>query len=524
MRHLFAVMLLLCSSNVVRSAAFLLRRPSGRKAHIIQQCSSRSHTHEPSVLDIVQRTIQEEILKDNSTDADPVTMVLAVSGGCDSVALLHMLQAIRQQHWELRVVHFDHQQRGPASDGDRLFTEQLCAQYGLPFDCFYWDEQNRQQSSPQERFSQDAARQWRRSRMMDLRNKQPRRALLLTAHHKDDSEETLLLKLLRGVHITNLSGLLPVTEDGIWARPMIHVRKHDIVRYLKEHGWDWREDDSNKSSKYLRNRVRNELVPLLQDMIGSQGLERRLQSVQEQADDVRCDISNRVNLSLEGQGTEMFLLPSDRSDLYLVIQAFHAWAARRGCIIDYDQTKRIRTQLGRHDQRQWTLNVGKHWNVECFGDSLRLRKANEEDSAPAVREPSTTHEVEWSFCERDIETAMDGLIIYVADADENLHFTFSIVGEAKLTVTPPWRQNPIRVAELLRGQKVPLHRRRAAPIIQVHYPTGEKNLVAIYAETEQRWICDSFFAKPDETTRPILLQVEKAIMSQVQSEDETRKG
>ena len=100
------------------------------------------------------------------------------------------------------------------------------------------------------------------------------KGVILTAHHKDDSEETLLLKLLRGVHLTNLVGMEPVVvgsrdmPEAIVARPLLDVRKTDILDFLQSIHQPWRQDESNASDKYLRNRVRSELVPLLSDVMG----------------------------------------------------------------------------------------------------------------------------------------------------------------------------------------------------------------------------------------------------------------
>jgi len=231
-----------------------------------------------------------------------IVFLLAVSGGCDSVALFHSLLDILSNNQssdgkmnfivdscpfpcEMHVAHFDHQQRGPESDGDRLFVKNLCDKAGVPFHCFFWE--GNEKIDDHKPFSQEIARDWRRSNLQDLLttltssspyglHTNERLGLVLTAHHRDDAEETILLKILRGAHITNISGMNKVAymeqeksqTKTTFAKPMLSVRKMDIVNYLKSKGFIWREDASNSSNKYLRNRVRNELMPLLRDIVG----------------------------------------------------------------------------------------------------------------------------------------------------------------------------------------------------------------------------------------------------------------
>jgi tRNA(Ile)-lysidine synthase TilS/MesJ len=98
--------------------------------------------------------------------------------------------------------------------------------------------------------------------------------VIMTAHHLDDSEETILLKLLRGVHISRLQGIEAVSTSFfsqyrvLFARPLIQLRKEEIKAFLMANQLHWREDSSNEEPKYLRNRIRNELIPLLEDLVG----------------------------------------------------------------------------------------------------------------------------------------------------------------------------------------------------------------------------------------------------------------
>jgi tRNA(Ile)-lysidine synthase len=231
-------------------------------------------------LDKIRDSLKRNVF--SNLKKNEIVMLVGVSGGCDSVGLLHALVQImtpNQQQGDfqlfdktikLHVVHFDHKQRGANSDGDVLFVQQMCSTLNLPCHVYEWD------SCSMMAFSQNTARKWRRSTMYTLLQSLTcgEQGVILTAHHRDDSDETLLLKLLRGVHVTNLVGMDPVVIggeemlDAIVARPLLDTPKKEIIDFLRSLALEWREDESNVSDKYLRNRVRNELIPLLSDMMG----------------------------------------------------------------------------------------------------------------------------------------------------------------------------------------------------------------------------------------------------------------
>lgn len=493
--------------------------------------------------DIVQQTIYQEILpaallpqsEDGNENEVAITIVLGVSGGCDSVALLYAMHNLRQAdvfsvrlQWDLVVVHFDHQQRGDDSAGDRLFVQQLCEKLRLPLHCYYWDQHRANDGGsnygqPQS-FSQDLARQWRRTTMRQLlqdklkvengySDKIHRVGLLMTAHHKDDSDETMLLKLLRGVHITNVTGLQVVVSDNrndantiYWARPLLHVRKADIVRYLRNRQYIWREDASNQTNKYLRNRVRNELIPLLQDMVGVESLERRLQYLQEQSRELRCDLECRARVYFK-ENTEngIFLLPADPDQFDLAVrEALHMWVVTQshGHQFGYEHTQRVCKQIhASPGKRNWRLNIGNGWDIQRKGDALRL--VCDEDTA-SKNDFRSADELAWCRVEDFAAADDDRTTAVVIKCPQNMasqspRFLRSIVRDRHLFITPSWRKgrSPIRVGEFLRGQQVPLHMRQEAPIITLLRDEGRESLVAVYVITKNKWVVDAEFASDD---------------------------
>ena len=184
---------------------------------------------------------------------------VAVSGGIDSVVLLHVL---RQLGHACHVAHVDHGLRGSESDGDRAFVEDLAHREGLPFRSVRVDPK----AAAKGVSVQMAARELRYGWFKELLREGP--SVMALGHHRDDAVETLLLNLMRGTGSLGWQGIPPVTmlQEGRFCRPLLRISRKQIAAYAKEHGLAFREDASNTDPKYLRNRVRHELLPLLENM------------------------------------------------------------------------------------------------------------------------------------------------------------------------------------------------------------------------------------------------------------------
>lgn len=184
------------------------------------------------------------MLKD--IDIAPGKYVVAVSGGVDSVALLHALKDMSGVR--LVVAHFDHGIR-PDSAEDRRHVQALARQYGLPF------VYSTGRLGPEA--SEATARTARYEFLRKTRRASGARAIV-TAHHQDDLLETALLNLVRGTH---RKGLTSLKSHGDIVRPLLRVPKKDLIAYAKDQGLIWREDSTNAHQKYLRNYLRHSVLP-----------------------------------------------------------------------------------------------------------------------------------------------------------------------------------------------------------------------------------------------------------------------
>jgi tRNA(Ile)-lysidine synthetase-like protein len=172
--------------------------------------------------------------------------IVAVSGGVDSVALLHVLAHLPDL--QLVVAHYDHGIRQDSAE-DRNLVQRYAKAYGVPF------EYAEGKLGPQT--SEAIARSARYDFLRQVRKKYNAEAII-TAHHQDDVLETIIINFLRGTKSKGLSSLRSKDE---MLRPLLHIPKEDIRQYALENMLDWREDSTNANTKYLRNYVRLTIVP-----------------------------------------------------------------------------------------------------------------------------------------------------------------------------------------------------------------------------------------------------------------------
>ena len=188
-------------------------------------------------------------------------VLAAVSGGADSVALLHLLLEL-QGAGELEVagvVHLNHQLRGADADGDEQFCRELAAHHSLPFEAAREDVRTR--AGVEKRSIEDTARRARYEFFADAATRAGAVAVAV-GHTHDDQAETFLLRLLRGAGSRGLAGIRP--KAGLIIRPLIDIRRLDLREYVQACGLLFREDATNADVTIPRNRVRHELIPYLE--------------------------------------------------------------------------------------------------------------------------------------------------------------------------------------------------------------------------------------------------------------------
>ena len=261
-------MIMLC---VLRRASTLLR-PAALRSTTARFATDASRA--------LERRFDAALRDDCGVRAND-TVVAAVSGGVDSTCLLHLLA---RSSCKVKVVTFDHRQRGAASTEDAAFVRRLAARYGLECDTHVWAG---------DKGTADEFRNWRRRTLLETAKGDH----VATAHHADDENELFLLRLSRGARLTKVLGGMRMRKET-FIRPLLREPKSELRKYLEDNNEEWRDDASNDDPSYgKRNRARLEVVPPL-DALCEGGLSTKLDNLRRQAEAVQAWIDREADTLL----------------------------------------------------------------------------------------------------------------------------------------------------------------------------------------------------------------------------------
>ena len=210
-------------------------------------------------------TISSRLMRNFPRDA---RYLIGVSGGRDSIALLHWL--VNLGYNKLIVCHLNHQLRGQSSAADARFVQKLAAKYRVGFEL---GAANVRALARKKKMSLETAAREARYSFFSRAAKRRRCHKIFLAHHADDLVETFLLNLIRGAGLTGLGGMRDVSSRQIHGidltilRPLLSVWRSDIDKYVRECHLRFREDATNKNLAPTRNRIRNRIIPYLEKIL-----------------------------------------------------------------------------------------------------------------------------------------------------------------------------------------------------------------------------------------------------------------
>jgi tRNA(Ile)-lysidine synthase len=255
-------------------------------------------------------------------------LLLAVSGGLDSMVLLHLF---RELQYDIAIAHCNFQLRGVESFGDQKFIQDYAEANGIPIFLTQFDTSAF--ANDYKLSTQVAARELRYNWFYELLETE-NFDFVLTAHHADDNLETFLINLSRGTGLEGLTGI-PEQNDKI-IRPLLFSSRFEIENYAKENNIQWREDSSNASDKYVRNKIRHHLIPVLKELNPNfmssflkteSYLQESMAMVEDAAIMVYQQVASEVGDQIHFNLKQLLKLPNYNSYLYQWLKeyGFTAW-------------------------------------------------------------------------------------------------------------------------------------------------------------------------------------------------------
>jgi tRNA(Ile)-lysidine synthetase-like protein len=255
-------------------------------------------------------------------------LLLATSGGLDSMVMVNLFHKLS---FEIAIAHCNFQLRGVESFEDQKFIQDYAEENGINLFLTQFDTETF--AKDYKLSTQVAARELRYHWFQEIVNTE-NFDFILTAHHADDNLETFLINLVRGTGLDGLTGI-PVQNENV-IRPLLIFSRQEIEQYAKENNIDWREDSSNASDKYLRNKIRRHLVPILKELnteflSSFHKTQTYLQESQTMVEDASIMVYQQVAKEI-GEDTHFDLkklkqLPNYKSYLYQWLRdfGFTAW-------------------------------------------------------------------------------------------------------------------------------------------------------------------------------------------------------
>ena len=511
-------------ASLARALPLLLRpqTPPVHRASFARLCTASSNL--PSAV--------QSVLESDLNHLPPgAPLLVSVSGGADSVALFRVLLALNPRwRWKLQAVHFNHGLRAE-SDAEEAFVRSLAEEHDVPLHVRRlaptWSDDSAEDAKADSVGVQERTRTWRRAESLSILSEleasssridklrlledgvdeaaepPPLTGAIALGHHADDQVETILLKALRGCHLANLHGMRVV--DGPFVRPLLSVRKQELVSYLEGMGQVWMEDASNQQPKYKRNKVRLQLVPLLEELSGgADALLSRMEAAERQSSTLRAWLDDECAAHLakdphwkqqRGLSIKRLLsapLPLQEELLHTLVQT-----ESDGASLSYSTLTHLLDQLKESTSVEWKLDVTRQCTVQRVGDVLRASgssssSSSAEDGGNEVLEVGTvslTVPKSWKVTsgwehanvgayavEADAPDAVVARLYNLCDGGHKLEMRTWREGDR---FHPSWKTNPSSLVSFLRGQEMPLEMRREVPLV---CREGTSEVLAVLSE------------------------------------------
>lgn len=334
----------------------------------------------------VEKTIQQyKMLQEGDK------VLVAVSGGPDSVALLYTLNLLKDKFKiKLIVGHINHKLRAEESDKDEEFVRALSEKLSLRF--LSKAIEVRKTAQKKKMSIEDCARQIRYSALESIANRNKATKVAL-GHNLDDQAETILIRLIRGSGPLGLCGIPAVR--GKFIRPLIQTKREEIDSFLKDNLWEWRVDWSNFNMDYLRNRVRLKLLSLIKKEFNPNIVEvlaRTAQLLSEEKDYLTNQIEKAFRDAVSSQNSEKIVLDLKKMigyDIYLKTNIIRLAFSRLSGDLDFPSFSIVQRAIHLLEERKVgkRVELDKNIWVEVSSDALIIYKSRKPAKAHSIRLP-----------------------------------------------------------------------------------------------------------------------------------------
>ena len=379
------------------------------------------------------------------------TVVCAVSGGADSVALLFAFYLLKEKlDITLEAAHFNHHLRGAESDRDEDFVRQLCDRYDIPLHI------GEAQVKPGKKGLEAAARDARYAFLRSLGGK------IATAHTADDNAETVLMHLVRGTGLKGLGGITPI--HGKVIRPMLSVTRREVEAFLEEWCLSHIEDSSNDGDAFLRNRIRHHVMPLLT------------------AENPRL-AENLSQMALRLREDEAFLSAQSNFETLPTVESLKAMpkAQRSRCLEAFLKRSGVKEPEDVHiRQAEALLFSGKPSARAAFPGGVTIARSYDRLEALTEGEPPETVELPCPG-----EVVLPGLRVTCQRAEAVLNGpdVFTVCPMGTITVGPRQSGDELRLPggskslkKLFIDRKIPAARRPRVPVVR-----DQEGILGVYS-------------------------------------------
>ncbi len=298
----------------------------------------------PLNIEAVKKVIEHHNMLENCDG-----IVAAVSGGCDSSVLLHVLRQLStEMGFKILCAHINHNLRGSESDRDEAFVRDLCEKYGI--ECRVLSANAAEYAEKHHMSTEEAGRKLRYEFFEHCANELGANAKIATAHSLSDCAETYIFNSARGASLSGICGIPPVRGKII--RPLIEFSREQIEAYANEHGIDYVTDSTNLTDEYTRNKIRHGVIPVMKEI--NPGFEKAFLRLSKNLSETRDFIDSEAASLLEKSKTEAGF---DGAVLKKAHPALKNRAASMilenfGFAFDFERTLRLAERFGTGDFKE----------------------------------------------------------------------------------------------------------------------------------------------------------------------------